>query len=231
MGDLRSCVKSMACAAFMVAVSNMAIGATQANPTQSLESIVAAASEAQAKGNFSAAAEYYRQAVKMSPGTAGLWANLGLMDDLAGNSSDALKSFTEAAHLDGSMYVPQLFLGIENLKLNHAEAAIPFLLKAEQINPKDPQAPLALGRAFALSGKGDRASDAYRRVIDLSPDNGDAWLGLGMAELQQSGADDRTMTEAYKSSAYTRLRAGETFAEQGKLARASDVYASVLTSE
>jgi tetratricopeptide (TPR) repeat protein len=231
MGDLRSCVKSMACAAFMVAVSNMAIGATQANPTQSLESIVAAASEAQAKGNFSAAAEYYRQAVKMSPGTAGLWANLGLMDDLAGNSSDALKSFTEAAHLDGLMYVPQLFLGIENLKLNHAEAAIPFLLKAEQINPKDPQAPLALGRAFALSGKGDRASDAYRRVIDLSPDNGDAWLGLGMAELQQSGADDRTMTEAYKSSAYTRLRAGETFAEQGKLARASDVYASVLTSE
>ena len=109
------------------------------------------------------------------------------------------------------------------------EAAIPFLQKAEQINPKDPQAPLALGRAFALSGKGDRSSDAYWRVIGLMPNNGDAWLGLGMAQLQQSSADDRIMTEIYKDSAYTRLRAGETYAEQGKLIQAVNAYKSALT--
>ena len=38
-----------------------------------------------------------------------------------------------------------------------------------------------------------------------------------MAELQQSSADDRTMTETYKDSVYATLRAGEIFAEQGKL--------------
>ena len=206
-----SWAKSTGRVAFIAAWSSMAIWASQADKTQNLESIVAAASEAQAKGNFPAAAEYYRQAVKMSPNTAELWANLGLMDDLAGNSSEAIKSFSEAAHLNGSMYVPQLFLGIENLKLNRAETAIPFLQRAEQINPKDPQAPLALGRAFALSGKGDHSSDAYSRVIDLVPDDGNAWLGLGMAELQQSSADDRTMAATYKDSVYTRLRAGETF--------------------
>ena len=226
-----SFMKSVGYAAFLAACSSMAAWGAQARGTQNLESILTAASDAQAKGNFATAADYYRQAVKASPDTAELWANLGLMDDLAGNPSEAMKSFREAVRLNGSMYVPQLFLGIENLKLNHAEAAIPFLERAEQINPKDPQVPLALGRAFALSGKGDRSSDAYWRVIDLVPNDGNAWLGLGEAELQQSSADDRIMTETYKDSVYTRLRAGETFAEQGKLTQASNAYKSALTAK
>jgi tetratricopeptide (TPR) repeat protein len=224
-------VKSIGLVAFVTACSSMPIMAAQADKTQNLESILTAASEAQTKGDFTAAAGYYQQAVRISPDRVELWANLGLMNDLAGNPSEAIKSFGEAARLNGSMYVPQLFLGIENLKLNRAEAAIPYLQKAEKINPKDPQAPLALGRAFALSGKGDRASDAYSRAIDRAPKNGDAWLGLGMAEMQQSSADDHLMTETYKDSVYTKLRAGETFAEQGKLDRASDAYLAALTAK
>src|ERR1700679_609417 len=113
-----SCVKKLGCMAFMAAISSMALWATQVDQTQNLESILTAARDAQTKSDFSAAAGYYRQAVKISPNIAELWANLGLMDDLAGNSSQAVTSFTQAAHLNGSMYVPQLFLGIEYLKLN-----------------------------------------------------------------------------------------------------------------
>ena len=226
-----SWAKIIGCAAFIAVFSSTAIWATQADKTQNLQSILAAASEAQAKGDYPAAIEYYRQAVKVSPNTAELWANLGLMDNLAGNSSEAIKSFSEAARLNGSMFVPQLFLGIEYLKLNRAETAIPYLQRAEQINPKDPQAPLALGRAFALSGRGDRSSDAYWRAVNLAPSDGNAWLGLGMAELQQSSADDRMMTETYKDSVYATLRAGEIFAEQGKLIEASDAYKSALMAK
>jgi tetratricopeptide (TPR) repeat protein len=208
--------------------SSIAPWAMQTGGTQDLESIVTAAKEAQTKGEFPKAAEFYRKAVKIRPDVAELWANLGLMDSLSGNSSAAIKDFTEAAHLNGSMYVPQLFLGIEYLKLNRAETALPYLQKAEHLNPRDPQVQLALGRAFALSGRGDRSSDAYMRAIDLAPNNGDAWLGLGMAELQQSSADDRAMKETYKDSPYAKLRAAEVFAEQGKLNRASEAYTSVL---
>jgi tetratricopeptide (TPR) repeat protein len=226
-----SWVKTIGSMAFIAACSSLAAGATQADSTQSLESILTAANEAQSKGDFSAAAGYYRKAVKVSPNVAELWANLGLMDDLTGNASEAIKSFSTAAHLNESMFVPQLFLGIDYLKLNHAETAIPFLQRAEQLNPKDPQAPLALGRAFAISGKGDRASDAYWRATNLAPEDGNAWLGLGMAEMQQSSADDRMMAETYKDSVYTKIRAGETFAEQGKLNRASEAYTSALTTK
>jgi tetratricopeptide (TPR) repeat protein len=140
--------------------SSIAPWAMQTGGTQDLESIVTAAKEAQTKGEFPKAAEFYREAVKIRPDVAELWANLGLMDSLSGNSSAAIKDFTEAAHLNGSMYVPQLFLGIEYLKLNRAETALPYLQKAEHLNPRDPQVQLALGRAFALSGRGDRSSDA-----------------------------------------------------------------------
>lgn len=209
----------------------MAIWATQADKTQNLESLLSAATQAQARSDFSAAAECYRQAVKLSPNTPELWANLGLMEDQTGKAPEAIKSFSEAARLNGSMFVPQLFLGIEYLKLNRAETAIPFLQKAEQINPKDPQVPLALGRAFAISGKGDRAGDAYWRAANLAPGDGSAWLGLGMAELQQSSTDDRMMEETYRDSVYTKLHAGETFAERGKLILAANAYASTLMAK
>src|SRR5579862_8828640 len=107
-----SWARSIGCVAFIAAFSSMGIGATQAEKVQNLESVLTAASEAQARHDYPAAAEYYRQAVKLSPDTAELWANLGLMDDLGGNSSEAIKSFSEAARLNASMFVPQLFLGI-----------------------------------------------------------------------------------------------------------------------
>jgi tetratricopeptide (TPR) repeat protein len=224
-------VKNIGCVGLIAMVSTRALWAMQAAPAQNIESIVAAAAAAQSKGDFSSAASYYREAVKLRPDVAELWANLGLMDNLAGNSSEAIKDFTEAAHLNSSMFVPQLFLGIEYLQLNRPDAAIPHLEKAEQLNPADPQVQLALGRAYAVSGKGDRASEAYLRAIDRAPNNGDAWLGLGMAELQQSSADDRAMNETYKESSYARLRAAELFAEQGKLNHAADAYASLLASK
>lgn len=64
-----SWAKSMGYAALMAAISTLATWATQADKTQNLESLVGAAQDAQAKGDFSAAAEYYRQAVKVSPNT------------------------------------------------------------------------------------------------------------------------------------------------------------------
>lgn len=223
-----SSLTNIGCTAVIAIISAMAISAMQANNTQDLQTLLAAAQQAQSSSDFSLAAECYRRAVRLSPNTPELWANLGLMYHQKGELSEAIKSFSEAARLNPSLFVPQLFLGIENLQLQHAEAAIPYLQKAEQINPRDPQVPLALGRALAISGQGDRASDAYWRAVSLAPSNGDAWLGLGIANLQQMETDARIMNGTYKDSVYTKLHAGETFAEQGKLTQSAAAYKSAL---
>ncbi len=113
MGDRMSCVKRIGHIVVMAAVSSVAVWATQTSQTQDIESILASAKEAQARSDFSAAAGYYWQAVKIKPDIAELWVNLGLMDDLAGNSSDALTSFTQAAHLNGSLFVANFFSALK----------------------------------------------------------------------------------------------------------------------
>jgi tetratricopeptide (TPR) repeat protein len=210
------------------AVSSVAVKAAQPDSSESIQSYLAAAQQSAARKDFSAAADSYRKAVELSPESAELWTNLGLMYHETSQSSKAIKSFSEASRLKPSLYVPQLFLGIENLELKQPEAAIPFLQKAERINPKDPQASLTLGRAYSMAGNGIGASDAYWRAVTLTPRSGNAWLGLGMAYLLQVDSDARTMTRAYSNSKYDKLRASELFAEQGKLVQAARAYKAEL---
>ena len=205
------------------------VGAIQPDNNERLQSYLAAAQQAAARRDFSSAAVSYKQAVEISPQTAELWTNLGLMYHETSNFPEAIKSFTEAARLKPSLYVPQLFLGIDNLELKQTETAIPFLQKAEKLNPKDPQVPITLGRAYAIAGNGNGASDAYWRAVTLAPQNGNAWLGLGMAYLQQVDSDARVMTSTYKDSNYDKLRASELFADQGKLIQAARAYKATLS--
>lgn len=191
---------------------------------QALQSLVAEAGAAQARGDFVSAAEAYRKATAIDPGIPELWANLGLMEHEAGRSADAIQSFKQAVRLKPSLYVPQLFLGIEYLQAQKPDTALPFLETATKLNPKDPQAEIYLGKAYALTNHIGLAANAFQRGVQLAPDNGDAWLGLGTAYLQQVDNDARLMTSTYSQSPYVVLRAAETYAEQGKLADAENAY-------
>ena len=223
------CLKGAGLLVLMAAVSTVAVRAIQPDNNEKLQSYLAAAQQAAARKDFPAAADSYRKAVEASPQTAELWTDLGLMYHETSNFQEAIKSFTEAARLKPSLYVPQLFLGIDNLELKLTETAIPFLQKAETLNPADPQAPLTLGRAYAIAGNGNGSSDAYWRAVSLAPGNGNAWLGLGMAYLQQVDSDARVMTSTYKDSSYDKLRASESFADQGKLVQAARAYKTALS--
>ena len=196
---------------------------------QVLQSLLADAAAAQARGDFSAAAESYRKAIELEPSVPEFWANLGLMYHEAGRSADAIQSFKQAIRLNKTLYVPQLFLGIEYLKAQKPDAALPLLETATQLNPKDPMAELSLGKACAMLNRGDCAVDAFWRAIRLAPKDGNAWLGLGTVYLQQVDNDARLMTSTYNHSPFVSLRAAETFAEEGKLIRAEDAYKSATT--
>jgi tetratricopeptide (TPR) repeat protein len=191
---------------------------------QALQSLVAEAGAAQARGDFASAAEAYRNATSIEPGIAELWANLGLMDHEIGKSTEAIESFKHAVRLKPDLYVPQLFLGIEYLQAQKPDAALPFLETATKLNPKDPQAEIYLGKAYALTNHIGLAANAFQKGIELAPNDGDAWLGLGAAYLQQVDNDARLMTSTYSKSPYVELRAAETDAEQGKLADAENAY-------
>jgi tetratricopeptide (TPR) repeat protein len=200
------------------------------DPDQTLQSLLAEARLAQSRGDFFQAAEAYRKAVAFDPDIPELWANLGLMDHESGNHPEAVKSFEHAARLNPSLFVPQLFLGLEYLESNNARAALAPLENAVRLNPTDLQAALELGRAYEMLDQPGRAAGSYFRATQIASKNGNAWLQLGTAYLEQAENDARIMTSAWNNSGYVRLRAAETFADEGKLGPAEEAFKTALNT-
>ena len=197
---------------------------------ETLQTLVAQARDAQARGDFRSAAEAYRKATELDSSIPELWANLGLMYHQIGKRTEAIESFRRAIKLNSSLFVPQLFLGIDYLELQKPDVAIPFLETAAQLNSQDPQAELSLARAYSMKGQGDRAAEFYWRTTQITPNDGNAWLGLGTAYLQQVENDARAMISNHNHSAYTDLREAETLAEEGNLIKAENAYRSAIAN-
>jgi tetratricopeptide (TPR) repeat protein len=160
-----------------------------------------------------------------------LWANLGLVEHQAGDFPAAIQSFRQANRLNPSLYVPNLFLGIDYLRTGKAQEAIPFLTKAEKINKTDPQTPLALGRAYVATGEFHAAAEQLTRAIALDPNLGQAWFTLGMARLDQVEQDARKMTAESKDSSFAGALYAGSLNKQGRFSEAASLYRSLLASQ
>ena len=205
-------------------------GLGQQAPAPTLESLVAVAQQAQATQDYAAAEKAYKQAVRIDPSMPELWANLGLMQQEAGDITSAIPSFQQANHLNPSLYVPNLFLGNDYLRTGKAQEAIPFLTKAERINKTDPQAPYALGRAYYATGKFSAAAPAFSRATTLDPKLNAAWYALGIARLNQVEIDARKMSVENKSSAFAGALYAESLEKQARFNEAATLYRSLLDS-
>lgn len=207
------------------------IGFGQQRPASNLESVLADAQRAQAAGDYAAAANDLKQAVRLQPAVPQIWANLGLMQHETGDISGAMASFQHAVRLDPSLYVPNLFLGIDYAHSGNAQQAIPFLIKAEKLNKTDAQAPLALGRAYVGARRYSAAAQALDRAIDLNPLLGAAWFTRGIARLDQVEDDSRTMSEEGSKSPYGGALFAESLFKQGRFSEAASLYKTMLDSQ
>ncbi|MGA2888697.1 MAG: tetratricopeptide repeat protein [Terracidiphilus sp.] len=204
------------------------LGLGQQQPASRLETLVAAAQQAQAAHNYAAAANDYKQAIRIEPNMPELWANLGLMQQNTGDTSQAILSFQQANRLNPSLYVPNLFLGIDYLHAGKAPEAIPFLIKAEKSNKTDPQAPLALGRAYFATGKFSAAAREFVHTTTLDPRLAVAWFDLGIARLDQVEADARRMSEEGKDSAFAGALYAASLVKQARFKEAATLYKSLI---
>jgi tetratricopeptide (TPR) repeat protein len=206
-------------------------GLGQQQPASRFESLVAAAQQAEAANDYAGAANAYKQAVRIRADMPELWANLGLMQQETGDISSAILSFQHANHLNPSLYVPNLFLGIDFVRTGKAAESIPFLLKAEKSNKTDPQTPLALGRAYYAVRKFTPAAQEFARATALDPRLGAAWFSLGIARLNQVETDARKMSVEAKDSPFAGALYAESLEKQARFGEAATLYRSLLASQ
>jgi tetratricopeptide (TPR) repeat protein len=206
------------------------LGFGQQDQNAALEPLLAKAQQAQAGSDYATAARAYKLAVKIRPDVPELWANLGLMEHETANYADAIQSFQHAYKLKPSLYVPNLFLGIDFVHIGKAKEAIPFLLTAEKINDEDSQPHLALGRVYSSLQEFPLAVHEFTNAIRLDPKLSTAWFSLGIAYLDQVENDSRKMSEKDQNSSYAKSLFAESLATQSRYLEAVDLYKQVLAS-
>jgi tetratricopeptide (TPR) repeat protein len=206
-------------------------GFGQQIPTPRIASLVAAAQQAQARNDYATAADAYKKAVKLRSDMPELWANLGLMQNATGSYPDAIESFRKANLLKPALYVPNLFLGIDYTHINRAWEGIPFLVRAEVINPRDPQAPLSLGRAYLSVSNFAAARSSFRRAVALDGKKSSAWFAFGVAALDEVEADGEKLSAEGANSAWAKALFAESLQDQSRFKEAISEEKVVLAAD
>jgi tetratricopeptide (TPR) repeat protein len=224
---LKTCLKLLLL--FLLAIPVRGFG--QQEQTDEFASLLAEAQQAQAGKDYVAAADAYKKAVKLRSDIPELWANLGLMENAIGSYPDAIESFRKAISLKPALYVPNLFLGIDYTHIHRGQEAIPFLVRAEAMNPRDVQAPLSLGRAYLSVGNFAAARSAFRRAVALDGQNSSAWFAFGVAALDEVEADGRKLSAEGANSAWAKALFAESLQEQSRFKEAVSQEQAVLAAD
>ena len=148
---------------------------------------------AQSSGHYSEAAELYGQLIDAGTDTPEVRSNYGLMLHLAGRNREALQQFQIALRNEPNLPGANLFAGLSEFDLGEPGSALPYLTKAQELDPTHAAPLLALGKAYVALAEYRQANEAYAKAATLNSHLAEAWYGVGVT--------DRSMAEAILNQA------------------------------
>jgi Flp pilus assembly protein TadD len=134
-------------------------------------------------GRGEEALEWLRKAVKIDPGLADAWVNLGVALRRAGETEAAEAAYRTALELDpeeASAY--QNLAALLSLRGRHGESR-ELLTLAARVGKRNPFSYLALGDLSLAYGRLEEARRLFRKALHLDRHNPEALAALGLAAL------------------------------------------------
>jgi tetratricopeptide (TPR) repeat protein len=146
------------------------------------------------KNDYVLMARNFDKAEALNPGYKGqidevrneIWTNqynAGLSDAKADKFDQALKEFQTAIAIEPNKYNPYALVGYAFLRLNNGDSAYIYYQKAYELNRNEAKPDPKLLEGFALmafnSEKYSKADSLYSQILDLDPNNAEAWLRRG----------------------------------------------------
>jgi tetratricopeptide (TPR) repeat protein len=139
------------------------------------------AQQAQQQGQLESAVHEYLAVLKLAPGLPEAYVNLGLVYYAQSKFDDSARALSTAAKLRPGMRGVSLWLGIDEVRLNHPAQGVPLLREAVRQDPQDKQAQSWLGTALWNAGQLDAALLQLRKAAAQFPDDPDLLFSLGEA--------------------------------------------------
>jgi tetratricopeptide (TPR) repeat protein len=145
------------------------------------------------KGNASDAVRDFQEFVRLRPGSAEGYFNLGLALQAASQLDESLAALRKAASLEPGLHGVRLFAGIVNYKLNHLSAAHDDLVSQTRLEPKNAAGWMWLGVVELAQDQAGAAAASLDRASVLDPSNLDILYHRARAHLLISKASYAAM--------------------------------------
>jgi len=151
------------------------------------------------KQRFQDAANCFERTLALDPMSVKAEDNLGLAYEGLNRTEDAIKSYRAALALEqnskeSSSEQPMLNLAIILIHRGRAEEALPLLMKASSIAPRDPKIREQLGHLYLQQGMLAEAQHEFEETVALSPDSSAFHFLLGQVYRRQ-GLNEKAKTE------------------------------------
>ena len=201
-----------------------------AGTEEHLATLFSQATNAQQQGDYRSAAKRYEEIVKLRPEVAEAWANLGLMYQFLQEYPQADHNFRVALSKNPRLFVPNLFLGLNQTRARQPAIALRYLELAESLNPQDEQAAMGLARTYQALRDDFNASKWFSRAAQINASDPDAWYGLGVAYLSLQDHAVVQLARLGPAQPYARSLVAGAFVVQGRIKDAINIYNKLLES-
>jgi tetratricopeptide (TPR) repeat protein len=143
------------------------------------------AAAAFAERNWKVAREAYREMLKDEPVNALAWANLGAVEQQAGDLNAAIEAFEQSVRFNPALVQSWIALGLAYSERGDKYRAVSALARAVHEDPTDPRAHNYLAIVANQFGWTATAQAEFEKAIALKPDYGIAHFNLALTYLEQ----------------------------------------------
>jgi tetratricopeptide (TPR) repeat protein len=137
------------------------------------------------KQDWPAARKAYQEMLELDDGNALIWANLGAVEQQAGETKQAIECFEKSVQINPQLAQTWTALGLLLQKQGDTYRAISCFTRAIHEEPEDARAHNYLAIAAKGLGWADAAEAELQRAIELKPDYGIAHFNMALMLLER----------------------------------------------
>lgn len=159
--------------------------------------------------HFQDAAACFKKALAIEPRSVKAENNLGLAYEGMNRTDDAINAYQTAIQFEQDLgelagkppsEQPMLNLAIVLVHRGRLDEALPLLIKAAAIAPRDPKIPEQLGHLYLQKSNLDDAQKEFEQAVSLSPDSAPLHFMLGQV-FRKQGKDAQARAEFSRAAA------------------------------